>query len=182
MGWIALFISSTFFTGFLPGKIIGRPGAGGGLIGSIAGFVMQIIVIVGGGSIGMAIAMIVASFLLGIMMVDRAERFMLLKWGPRKRHTGEIVDHDFNQTNIDEVHGQLIAGLPAFIFLQPTFYGQVFVLSLSLVFFRIFDVAKPWPIRDVEKACRGCWGVMLDDTVAGIMAALLISVVCVLMF
>lgn len=36
------------------------------------------------------------------------------------------------------------------------------VLVGAFVCFRIFDIAKPWPIRRLEKLPRG-WGVMVDD-------------------
>lgn len=48
---------------------------------------------------------------------------------------------------------------------------------LGFVWFRVFDVLKPWPIRRFERLPRG-WGIMADDTVAGIFAcgALCLSV------
>jgi phosphatidylglycerophosphatase A len=44
---------------------------------------------------------------------------------------------------------------------------------LGFVLFRALDIAKPWPIRSVEKAPGG-WGVMLDDLVAGAVAGVLL--------
>ncbi len=40
---------------------------------------------------------------------------------------------------------------------------------MALVLFRIFDIWKPYPIRDLEKLPGG-WGIMLDDLLAGIYA------------
>lgn len=174
MNWLALFIATTFFSGFLPGKIIGKSGAGGGFIGSVIGLTIQFATIILDGSTGAVFLAIFISFVLGIVTIDIAERFMVEKWGPMKRHTGEVAIHDFNQTNIDEVHGQLIAGLPAFIFPIGNSYIQVLVLIMSFVVFRFFDVLKPWPIKNIERYSNGCYGIMLDDTAAGLMAALLI--------
>lgn len=40
----------------------------------------------------------------------------------------------------------------------------------AFVFFRFFDIIKPWPIRAVEKRFGGGWGIMLDDIVAALYA------------
>ena len=40
---------------------------------------------------------------------------------------------------------------------------------LGFFWFRVFDVVKPWPIRRFERLPRG-WGIMADDTVAGVFA------------
>lgn len=44
---------------------------------------------------------------------------------------------------------------------------------LGFALFRVLDIAKPWPIRAVERAPGG-WGVMLDDLVAGVVAGILL--------
>jgi phosphatidylglycerophosphatase A len=41
---------------------------------------------------------------------------------------------------------------------------------LGFVFFRVFDIWKPWPVRRLELLPRG-WGIMADDLVAGAYAA-----------
>lgn len=48
-------------------------------------------------------------------------------------------------------------------------------LLVAFLAFRLFDVAKPPPVRNVEKLPRG-YGIMLDDLVAGVYAAMLVSV------
>jgi phosphatidylglycerophosphatase A len=48
-------------------------------------------------------------------------------------------------------------------------------LGVAFAAFRLFDVTKPPPTRRVEKLPGG-WGIMLDDLVAGVYAALLVSV------
>jgi phosphatidylglycerophosphatase A len=42
--------------------------------------------------------------------------------------------------------------------------------------FRIFDVIKPPPARQMEKILPGGWGVVMDDVVAGIMANIILRV------
>ncbi len=45
-------------------------------------------------------------------------------------------------------------------------------LLLGFVLFRIFDIVKPWPIRELDRKVHGGFGIMIDDIVAGIMACL----------
>lgn len=42
---------------------------------------------------------------------------------------------------------------------------------LGFIWFRVFDIAKPFPINRLERLPRG-WGVMSDDLMAGVYAAL----------
>ncbi len=45
-------------------------------------------------------------------------------------------------------------------------------LLLGFVFFRFFDIVKPWPIRELDHSIPGGLGIMLDDILAGVFAAL----------
>jgi phosphatidylglycerophosphatase A len=42
--------------------------------------------------------------------------------------------------------------------------------ALGFAWFRMFDIAKPWPIRRLEHLPGG-WGIMADDLLAGVFAA-----------
>jgi phosphatidylglycerophosphatase A len=45
-------------------------------------------------------------------------------------------------------------------------------LLAGFLFFRLFDIVKPWPARQLESMPAG-WGIMLDDVAAGVYALLL---------
>jgi phosphatidylglycerophosphatase A len=62
---------------------------------------------------------------------------------------------------IDEVAGQLIA----LIAVAPDWGHAI----LSLVLFRVFDILKPPPVRQLERLPEGT-GIMLDDVGAGLIA------------
>jgi phosphatidylglycerophosphatase A len=47
--------------------------------------------------------------------------------------------------------------------------------------FRIFDVVKPPPVRQVEGWLHGGWGVVMDDVVAGVMANIVLRIGVALM-
>ncbi len=41
---------------------------------------------------------------------------------------------------------------------------------MAFLAFRVFDIAKPWPIGWLDKNTQGGLGIMIDDVVAGILA------------
>ena len=45
-------------------------------------------------------------------------------------------------------------------------------LIVGFVLFRLFDIWKPWPIGWLDRRVGGGFGIMLDDLVAGLFAAL----------
>lgn len=76
--------------------------------------------------------------------------------------------HDPSECVIDEVAGQWLACMAA----PLTLSGYI----LAFLAFRLFDILKPWPASAAERAPGGL-GVMLDDLVAGIMAAILVAAI-----
>lgn len=46
---------------------------------------------------------------------------------------------------------------------------------LAFVLFRALDIVKPWPIRDLDHRLEGGVGIMLDDLVAALFAAILLA-------
>jgi phosphatidylglycerophosphatase A len=47
--------------------------------------------------------------------------------------------------------------------------------ALAFGLFRLFDIWKPWPIRDLDHRLGGGAGIMLDDLVAALYAALILG-------
>jgi phosphatidylglycerophosphatase A len=77
--------------------------------------------------------------------------------------------HDHPSIVWDEVAGMMITMLAA----PPEWWGAVLAFAL----FRFFDIVKPWPIREIDHGMRGGIGIMLDDVVAGFMAAVVLMLV-----
>jgi phosphatidylglycerophosphatase A len=46
---------------------------------------------------------------------------------------------------------------------------------LGFILFRLFDILKPWPIGPVDRRVHGGLGIMLDDVLAGVMAAVVLQ-------
>jgi len=77
--------------------------------------------------------------------------------------------HDHPAIVWDEVAGMMITMLAA----PDAWWGA----ALAFVLFRLFDIAKPWPIREVDHGLGGGTGIMLDDVLAGLFAALGLTIV-----
>jgi phosphatidylglycerophosphatase A len=78
----------------------------------------------------------------------------------------DVGVHDHGSIVWDEIVGLLIT--MAFV----TFSWSN--LLIGFVLFRIFDIAKPWPIKWLDKHVHGGLGIMLDDVLAGVFAAVIL--------
>lgn len=76
--------------------------------------------------------------------------------------------HDFGGIVWDEIAGFLITmiGLPF----------SWHSLLAGFVLFRLFDIVKPWPIKWLDKHVEGGLGIMMDDVLAGVFAALVLRI------
>ncbi|MGB0956629.1 MAG: phosphatidylglycerophosphatase A [Panacagrimonas sp.] len=72
---------------------------------------------------------------------------------------------------LDEIAGFQIAALPLLPALAISGLPLWLGLLLAFVLFRVFDIAKPWPISWFDRNLHGGLGIMLDDLLAGLFAA-----------
>jgi len=86
----------------------------------------------------------------------------------RRKDPGHIV--------ADETAGMCVTLflIPQALLISPLSAAMTLVGAFLL--FRGFDILKPWPAGALQ-AVRGGWGVLLDDLIAGAMAAALIWIV-----
>ena len=75
--------------------------------------------------------------------------------------------HDHGGIVWDEIAGMYIT-----LFLAPVTVPGFIV---AFLLFRAADIVKPWPIRDLDHRIHGGLGIMLDDLVAALYAALLLA-------
>jgi phosphatidylglycerophosphatase A len=90
---------------------------------------------------------------------------------------GEVVwnKKDPSQCVADEWAGQAVAMFWLPMLPRMGYLGLAIVAGASFVAFRVFDIFKPPPARQLEKLPRG-WGVLLDDIAAGIYTNLVVQV------
>jgi phosphatidylglycerophosphatase A len=132
------------------GLIPWAPGTWGSLVGvGLAGLVVW-----GFGTL-VLLPLCLALFLAGWWAVARVARL------------SGIVDPGF--AVIDEVVGQSLA-LAA---IPPSIAGY----AGGFVLFRLFDIAKPWPISAVERRFRNGFGIMADDLMAAVYAGVILYII-----
>jgi len=141
---------ATFF-----GAGLGKPGPG--TWGSVATVFLWTALAVGlhpsaPSLIALTLAGIALSIILGVPAATIAAR--------------ESGRHDPGFVVIDEVAGQALTLLAIPLAgAQPDWQHIV----SALVLFRLFDITKPFPVRQLEKLPEG-WGIVFDDVAAGLYA------------
>lgn len=111
-----------------------------------------------------AIASIHAVILIAFLL------FTLLGTWAAGRSTELLGDLDPSKAVVDEVIGQLI------VFLFIPFTTSWVLIGSAFVFFRLFDIWKPYPIDYLQNLPAGI-GVCADDILAGVYAGVCVSVV-----
>jgi phosphatidylglycerophosphatase A len=125
---------------------------------------------------GLVPSVIYHAVLLGILLVfswacvyygDGAEVYF------GKKDPGSVV--------ADETAGQAIPlmALPAAATMSPS--HAAITLLLAFLAFRVCDIVKAWPARGLQKYPGG-WGILVDDLVAGVQAAVIVQVVVRIMW
>lgn len=84
------------------------------------------------------------------------------------RHQELLRQSDPREIVIDEVAGFLLTML----FLPRSWLA----IGLGFIFFRLFDILKPYPIRQTERI-KGGLGVVIDDLVAGLYAYAVVRII-----
>jgi phosphatidylglycerophosphatase A len=82
--------------------------------------------------------------------------------------------HDYGGIVFDEIVGFLVTAAPLLPAVELYPINRYLGLAFAFGLFRLFDIWKPWPIGTLDQRVHGGVGIMLDDVVAGIYAALLL--------
>jgi phosphatidylglycerophosphatase A len=113
------------------------------------------------GVIAFELLVIFAVALAGTWAATRTEKLSA------RKDPGKVV--------IDEVVGQYIALIPVPFVLEAAWWSAI----LAFILFRFFDIVKPYPARRLESLESGL-GIMADDIVAGVYAAIGVAVAVVI--
>jgi phosphatidylglycerophosphatase A len=75
----------------------------------------------------------------------------------------------------DELAGQSVCFLVAPWGLPDNLaVSQIWLIALAgFLLFRLFDIVKPWPVRQLEGLPQG-WGILADDLMAGVYAGVVL--------
>lgn len=163
MSALALWIAQ----GFGVGRISVAPGTFGSLVG-----LLWFLLLLATGKIWLFVAGTVLGVALSVWLCGMGEKIL------GQRDPGSIVLDEITAIPICFFAwvGMLYfkrGGLPApdYFFSQQTWLLTLFVFAL----FRLFDVAKPWPVRQ-SQSLPGGWGVTMDDVLAALYVNLVVLV------
>jgi phosphatidylglycerophosphatase A len=126
--------------GFGAGKAPVAPGTFGTLVGIAAYLLLQPL------SALIYAVTVLALFALGVWLCQVTEQ--------------DLKVHDHPGIVWDEIVGYLIT-----MFMAPA--GWIWIVA-GFFLFRLFDIWKPFPIRQLERRIQGGFGNMLDDALAGL--------------
>ena len=96
-----------------------------------------------------------------------------------KDSESEFKNKDPRQIVIDEVLGQ---AMPLILLLYLNQNNQISIsieiyYVLSFIFFRFFDILKPFPVSYFDKNFKNYFGIIMDDIMAGLYSMLLIYLI-----
>ena len=119
------------------------------------------------------LAMLNIEWYIGVLIVTSLVGFWLCDVT-----TNAMGVHDHKSIVWDEFVGYWITMLPVLIMYPSIQNGGAipFVwVAVGFALFRFFDVLKPFPISWLDKKVEGGFGIMIDDIVAGVFAALVLT-------
>lgn len=141
-------------TWFYAGRFPKAPGT----MGSLCALPLAYLATLGG--VGGVLAVSLLVFWLGCWVTD-----VVVK-KTHKQDPGFVV--------IDEVVGQTLT----FVFVVNWAQLTPLVFLLGFVLFRFFDIVKIWPVSYFDKKVHSAFGVMMDDVIAGLYAAVVLYLIC----
>jgi len=128
----------------------------------------------GPGTVGSLVAAVLFIFCPETLRLSITPALILAAWAGCEAGR-KFWGKDPSRVTIDEVAGCWIACLAA-----PSGWGYLGIAAAFLLF-RIFDIAKPWPINRLDRIESGL-GILLDDLAAGAMAAGILLVASIIDF
>ena len=144
---LAFFVASLFGVGFIP--------VAPGTFGSAISFIFIIPIFYFYGSMGILLFSVLV-FVIGVLASKKVLKY---------------TEHDPGLIVIDELLGQSIT----FLFVAKFTEQALFLLPVGFLLFRLFDILKPGIIGKIDKNIKNAYGVMLDDLMAGLFAAVALT-------
>ena len=95
-----------------------------------------------------------------------------------KESTTNLLEKDQKSIVIDELAGVWIAFIPVSEIVMMQDFLTYSVLAFLL--FRVFDIWKPYPISFIDIKIKNHIGIVLDDLVAGLYAAIIVWLILIL--
>jgi phosphatidylglycerophosphatase A len=152
--------------GFGVGRIAVAPGTFGSILG--LGWLAMLLAF---RSLPIFILGNIAGIALSVWLCGEAERIL------RKTDPGSVVLDEIIAIPLCFTGWLVVVGLRQRSWPGPEYFWTHWVASLGVfALFRLFDVTKPWPVRQ-SQILAGGWGVTVDDLLAAVYVNLVVLVV-----
>ena len=92
-----------------------------------------------------------------------------------KIYSKSVNNHDAKEIVIDEFLGIYL--IIIFSYNYKIFNNEFVKILLIFLFFRIFDILKPFPANWIDKNLKNSYGIILDDIVAGIYTIITLALI-----
>jgi len=135
--------------GFGTGLLPVAPGTWGTLPG------IPLVLLMSSLSAGWYLSITIIAFIYGCIICDKV--------------SNDLQVHDYSGIVWDEVVGYMFT-----LYLVPISWVT---LLFGFLFFRLFDIWKPFPIKMIDSKVKGGLGIMLDDVLAAIPAWLCLQLI-----
>ena len=89
-----------------------------------------------------------------------------------EKATTNLLEKDHKSIVIDELAGMWVSLVPV-LYVATDQNERILYASLAFIFFRVFDILKPFPISYFDTKYKNGLGIVLDDVIAGIFAAIM---------
>jgi phosphatidylglycerophosphatase A len=136
------------------------PGTWGSMPPPAVAGVLMLVGVADSVAVGVVAAMLVVASVACVLWGRYAE----VRFG--RKDAAEVV--------ADETAGVAPATMLAILMADGT-VTRLAALAAAFLLFRFFDILKPWPARQLEALPAG-WGVLIDDLVAGVYAAIVLAI------
>jgi len=153
--FLSIIITSGLFSGYIP--------VASGTFGSL--FALFFLLIPGFLNYHVLIPVIILTFIISIPLSDN----MVKRYGD-----------DPSVVVIDEVIGMWVTFLILKIFLNFTIIPGIYIIILSFLLFRFFDIVKLFPANIFDRIKSG-FGIVMDDVISGIYAGFITYIIIFLL-
>ena len=136
------------------------------------------------GTVGSVVAWLIfvylSHFISLINMIILTISFCILSIWICNQASKNLENKDHKSIVIDELVGMWIALLPVLFLANSQFERTVYALA-ALIFFRLFDILKPFPISYFDKNYKNGFGIVIDDVISGSIAIIPSYIILILL-
>ena len=119
-------------------------------------------------------------YISALHMLNLTILFFILSIWVCNKASKNLKNRDHKSIVIDELVGMWIALLPVLVVANSQYERIVYALA-ALIFFRLFDIIKPFPISYFDKNYKNGFGIVIDDVISGLISIIPSYIILILL-